>query len=62
MESKINISARVKNKEAMEDFLDYLVKDSKYKFFITSFTVPNIVANKEFTIQIPLTMFYTDIK
>jgi len=60
-ESKISISARVENKRVMIDFLDFLIQDSKYKFYINSFNIPK---NKEkfFNIQIPLTLFYKEIK
>ena len=58
-ESNVSISARVANKAVMIDFLDFLIQDSKYKFYINSFNVPK---NKEFfNIQIPLTLFYKEV-
>lgn len=58
-ESNINISARVENKDVMIDFLDFLIKDSKYKFYINSFSLPKD-KDKFFNIQVPLTLFYKE--
>ncbi len=60
-QSNISISARVENKAVMIDFLDFLIQDSKYKFYINSFTIPKD-KDKFFNIQIPLTLFYKEIK
>lgn len=60
-ESKVNISARVWNKQVMIDFLDFLIKDSKYKFYLNSFNLPKD-KDKFFNIQVPLTLFYKEIK
>ena len=62
MESKINISARFSNEQTMKDFLDYLTKESKYKLFISSFNMPKIEEGKNFNIQVPLTLFYVNVK
>lgn len=62
MESKIQISARFSNEQVMKDFLYYLTKKSKYKLFISSFNLPKIEEGKEFNLQIPLTLFYVDVK
>jgi len=59
-ESNISIAARVGNKEVMIDFLDFLIKDSKYKFYLNSFSLPED-KNKFFNIQVPLTLFYKEI-
>ncbi len=61
-ESKVNISARFSNKKVLKDYLDYLTKKSKYKLFITSFNLPKIEEEKAFNVQIPLILFYVDIK
>ncbi len=60
-ESSINISARVENKAVMIDFLDFLIQDSKYKFYINSFNIPKN-KDKFFNIQIPLVLFYKEIE
>ncbi len=60
-ESNVSISARVWNKQVMIDFLDFLITDSKYKFYINSFTLPKD-KDKFFNIQVPLTLYYKEIK
>lgn len=60
-ESTVAISARVENKEVMTDFIDFLIEDSKYKFFLNSFTVPSD-KDQFFNIQVPLTLYYKEIK
>lgn len=60
-ESNVSISARVANKAVMIDFLDFLIQDSKYKFYINSFNVPKN-KDKFFNIQIPLTLFYKEVE
>jgi len=60
-ESNVSISARVENKAVMIDFLDFLIQDSKYKFYINSFNVPKN-KDKFFNIQIPLTLFYKEVE
>jgi len=58
---KIQISARVSNKRVMLDFLDFIIKNSEYKFFIHSFTVPK-KTDAPFNIQVPIKFFYQDFK
>lgn len=60
-ESKINISARVQNKKVMVDFLDFLIENPNYKFFLNSFRVPKKTSSA-FNIQVPVTFIYKDIK
>ena len=62
IESKVNISARFTNKQVMKDFINYLTYKSKYKFFITNFNMPKIEEGKNFNTNIPLTLFYVDVK
>jgi len=60
-EAKINISARVSNKKVMIDFLNFVIENEEYKFFIDSFNVPK-KTNVPFNIQLPIKVFYKDFK
>ena len=60
-DAKIQISARVSNKRVMLDFLDFIINNSEYKFFIHSFTVPK-KTDTPFNIQVPIEFFYQDFK
>lgn len=62
LESKVNISARFSNKKVMKDFIDYLINDSSYKFFINNFNMPKIEEEEAFNVAIPLVLFYVDIE
>ncbi len=58
-EATVNINMRVPNEERMLQMLDFFTnKDSKYKFFLTSFNYPNISNWSSFNITIPLKIFY----
>jgi len=61
MESTITLNLRVPTEDRMFKILDFFVKDdSKYKFFIDSFTYPKIEVGSEssYNITIPLKIFY----
>lgn len=64
-EVKIIVSARVNNYNVVKSFLNFLLYNSKYKVFITSFDLPTInkidlIKQKSFMIQVPITVFYVD--
>jgi NADPH-dependent 7-cyano-7-deazaguanine reductase QueF-like protein len=46
----------------MKDFIDYLINDSSYKFFINNFNMPKIEEEEAFNVAIPLVLFYVDIE
>lgn len=60
-ESLVTLSIRVPNEERMNKLLDFFVKeDSKYKFFIDSFSYPKNSSSidSSYNITIPLKIFY----
>lgn len=58
-ESNISLSLRVPTEDRMFKILDFFVKeDSKYKFFIDSFSYPKISSDSSYNITIPLKVFY----
>lgn len=58
-ESTINLNLRVPTEDRMNKILDFFIKeDSKYKFFIDSFTYPKIENEWSFNITVPLKFFY----
>lgn len=59
MESSLILNLRVPSLDRMKEILDFFVnEDSKYKFFIESFTMPNNISENWFNITIPLKVFY----
>ena len=59
LESNISLSVRVENENAMRNLLDFLLKDeSKYVFFMDSFTYPYDSREWSFDLSLPLKMFY----
>ncbi len=62
MESKLNISAIVDNKNSMKQIFDYLNTKTKYKIFINSFNMPKQPGILWYRIQIPATIFYVESK
>lgn len=58
-ELDIVLNLRVSNEERMYKALDFFVsEDSKYKFFIESFSYTNVGQDSGFNITIPLKIFY----
>lgn len=58
-ESNISLSLRVPSEDRMFKTLDFFVKeDSKYKFFIDSFSYPKKWLDSSYNITIPLKVFY----
>lgn len=58
-ESLVTLDIRVPSEDRMHKLLDFFVKDdSKYKFFIESFSYPKITADSSYNITIPLKIFY----
>jgi len=58
-ESNIIIKLRVPNVEKMKNILDFLTdSESKYNFFVDSFTYPNVDTESSFNITIPLRVLY----
>ncbi len=58
-EGKIQIDARMGGEEIMMKFLDFLTsEDSKYSFFIDSFSYPNDGLAGSYNVSIPLKVFY----
>lgn len=62
IESKINISLEFSNEEVMKEYIDYLTKESKYKFFMTNFNYPIIKEGKSISTNFSLVLFYVNIK
>lgn len=59
LETDIVLSAKVSNEKTMKRLLDFFVSEnSKYKFFIDNFTYPNDWRTWEYTLDIPLKIFY----
>lgn len=57
-ETKVVLNLRVGNEEEMYKILDFFIKeDSKYKFFIESFTYPNTWNDTNFNVTIPLKIY-----
>jgi hypothetical protein len=55
----IVLNLRVSSEDRMYKVLDFFVKeDSKYKFFIDSFSYLNNAQDSSFNITIPLKIFY----
>jgi len=61
-ESKLNITAIVKDKETIKDLFNYLNNNPKYKIFINSFNMPKTPTPIGYKITIPATIFYASIK
>lgn len=58
-EANLILNLRVPNEARMKDMLNFFVRDdSKYKFFIDSFTVPEAATDAGFNVTIPLKVFY----
>lgn len=58
-EGRVQIEARVWWEEMMLKFLDFLTSDqSKYRFFLDTFTYPNDGLAGSYNISIPLKIFY----
>ena len=58
-ESNVMLSLRVPNEDRMFRMLDFFVReDSKYKFFIESFSSPANASEWNFNVSIPLKIFY----
>ena len=58
-ESLITLNLRVPSETRMYKVLDFFAdEDSKYKFFIDSFSFPNMVSESSFNITLPLKVFY----
>jgi hypothetical protein len=58
-QTDIILNLRVSNEDRMYKILDFFIKeDSKYKFFIDSFSYPNNVQDTALNITIPLKIFY----
>ena len=59
MESSITLNLRVPSDVRLYKILDFFGKsDSKYKFFIDSFSYPNVEWETNFNISLPLKVFY----
>jgi hypothetical protein len=55
----VTLNLNVPNENRMFRMLDFFVgTNSKYKFFVDSFTYPNQVGLTNFNISIPLKVFY----
>ena len=59
-EVTIQVNVRVPNMKALSSFLDFIVDNEDYKFFVTQLSLPR-ETNKKFNIQIPITYFYKEI-
>ena len=58
-ETNINLNLRVSNEEKLVNMLDFLTsEDSKYNFFISSFTFPYWNIDKSFNVSIPLRVLH----
>lgn len=58
-ESNISLSLRVPNEDRLFKILDFFVKkDSKYQFFIDSFSYPKVTSDSSYNVTIPLKVFY----
>jgi len=58
-ESDITLNLRVPSENRMFKVVDFFSnKDSKYKFFINSFSYPNTDTESSFNITLPLKVFY----
>lgn len=58
-EVNLTLNLRVPTIERMRDTLDFFTsEDSKYKFFIDSFSLPSTIAESWFNITIPLKVFF----
>jgi hypothetical protein len=58
-EAEVTLNLRVPSEDKMYKILDFFVsEDSKYKFFINSFSYPSNTQNSDFNITIPLKIFY----
>lgn len=57
--SQIGLTINVSNRETMVDFLDTLIKNDTYKFYIETFSIPKDMS-QEFSVNIPLIMLYKE--
>lgn len=58
-ELTINLNLRIPSEDRMIKILDFFTwEDSKYKFFISSFSYPNVNNWSVFNVSIPLKVFY----
>lgn len=63
MEANVNLSASVSSKQALIDLINFLIsKDSKYQFFITSFSYNESEDWQSIKVDIPMKMFYINQK
>lgn len=59
MESNVTLNLKVPSEDRMFKILNFFSsKDSKYQFFIDTFTYPNVETESSFNITLPLKIFY----
>lgn len=59
LETDISLSVKVSDEKTMKRLLNFFIsEDSKYKFFIDTFTYPNDWRTLSYTLDIPLKIFY----
>ena len=59
LETDLLLNLRIPSESRMIEILDFFIKeDSKYKFFIDSFNLPNSTSSSWFNVTVPLKIFY----